>query len=469
MNTLIRGNITPEQAEEIRKALEVGYGVAPYGLVPDNLARVGGSALAFESVDRTLKVLTYREENIIFWREIPKYKAQSPVEMYITLESYGAFGNAFWGEGITPQARDSVYRRRASFMKYMGVLKEVSLPAVITPMVVEDIVARENINGILWLLRQLEWSLFYGDSKLTPSGLSQDGLEFDGLATWSENKIDLKGNQLTEEVLKESAFMVQSAWGIPNRFYTNPAVIASFASNFTNAQRVLMPTPNTVSAGVVVDVYHTPAGKLLFRGDLFLQYATIKPEDVVEGQTQENFLSISAQPSHPATAQAPVNKWNAVNPSVSSVRYKVIAVAGDNVRGRVISNVVETNPFDITDNNNVVQFDIQLTRKTEYVYVFRMDNNSGRYGLIARVSHPDMVGTTPATITIVDRNERIPNTYDGFVFELSEQTMKFAQLHDAIKINLAVVSPAFRWIILLSGGLIVFAPKRVVHIKNIGV
>lgn len=92
---------TDQDIAELSKALEAGY--------QTGAGKTGGSALRVESLEASLKVLTYTSSHIKFWKKIPKSPAYSTVEEYNQLINYGGSQNPFVQEGELPQATDTSY------------------------------------------------------------------------------------------------------------------------------------------------------------------------------------------------------------------------------------------------------------------------------------------------------------------------------------------------------------------------
>jgi len=157
------GVTTQAEVDSLNKALTAGYQVNP-------LLLTGGGAFRVESLENSLKVLTYGDQHIKFWKKIPKHPAYSTVEQYGQLIDYGRQQGAFVGEGVLPETNDSTYARQAAFVKFMGTTREVSHPMTLVNSAFGNVVARQNQDGILWLLKNLEQSLFWGQSNLVPGG-----------------------------------------------------------------------------------------------------------------------------------------------------------------------------------------------------------------------------------------------------------------------------------------------------------
>ena len=100
------------QVEDINKALSAGY---------QSPGQFGGAALRMESLEATLRIVTFTQANIKLWRALPKLPAFSTVEEYTIQSSYGADSGIFTREGELPQASDATYERKVAQVKFMGI------------------------------------------------------------------------------------------------------------------------------------------------------------------------------------------------------------------------------------------------------------------------------------------------------------------------------------------------------------
>ena len=80
--------------------------------------------------------------------------------------SYGSDGGAFTNEGELPVSADSIYRRQAQLVKYMGVVGEVTHPMQLVNTMVGNMIQRETINKTQWILRQTENALAFANSDI---------------------------------------------------------------------------------------------------------------------------------------------------------------------------------------------------------------------------------------------------------------------------------------------------------------
>ena len=88
---------TLNDVEQLNKALEAGAG---YAGAPTALT--GGGALQVESLDASLKSVTYARKDIKLWSMIAKDQAYNTIEEYNRTNAYGDQGNGFIAEGDLP-------------------------------------------------------------------------------------------------------------------------------------------------------------------------------------------------------------------------------------------------------------------------------------------------------------------------------------------------------------------------------
>ena len=139
-----------------------------YAQVGGPAAQTGGAALIPESLENTMKTLTFTEQNLVLWKDIAKVKAYSTVEEHNVINNYGEDISPFQREGVAGINTTGNYAREFAKVKCINTTREVShlLQMVNT---VEDPVALETTNGMRLLLGQTEKALFYGDSSLAPA------------------------------------------------------------------------------------------------------------------------------------------------------------------------------------------------------------------------------------------------------------------------------------------------------------
>ena len=146
------GSSSQEEVAMLNKALEA---TEITGRQTTNLTDASGAPLKVESLERTLKHLTFRESDIVLWKNLPKKAAYNTVEEYNQLASYGADRGGFTNEGELPDEEDSIYIRRAQLVKYLGVTKSVTHQMTLVNTMVGNIMERTIKDGTLLILRKL--------------------------------------------------------------------------------------------------------------------------------------------------------------------------------------------------------------------------------------------------------------------------------------------------------------------------
>jgi hypothetical protein len=433
---------------ELRKALDIGYTQPVTG--------VGFDALRVESLESTLKLLTYTATNIKLWNQIPKLDAYSTVEEYNRLLEYGSEAGAFVQSGELPPEEDSTYERADQKVKFLGTTRSVTHPATLVRTVPADLIAQETSNGALWLMGQINRALYYGDADANP-------LEWNGLAKQIQDGnghvIDLKGAPFTPEVFEEAAYLIAENFGVPAKIFTNNKPFADFSNTYNIYQRF---TPGqTGFVGTPVTGVETSSGRVTFEPDTFVK----------KGQPA-NFTtatSLKAPNAPTLTPGAPGAQVGSVFEAGDAGDYKY-AVSALNQYGESAATALSAAVtlaagqgvvLTITDGGGTVPATSYKIYRTE-------KNGTVAYSTRKVISRAKTNGVYIGTTTFTDLNLDRPNTYMGLLLDLSTQSLAFKQLSPMIKMNLAIISPAIRWMQLLYGTPIVYAPKKNVVFKNIG-
>ena len=453
--------------QNLMKALEAGYQVGA--------GKTGGSALRVESLEASLKVLTYTSSHVKFWKKIPKSPAYSTVEEYNQLTDYGGDASPFVQEGELPQATDSSYVRRMQLIKFLGTTREVTHQATLVHPAHGDLIATENQNGILWLLQQVERHLFVGDSTLAFDGESE---QWDGLDSLIDSSmiIDLEGGTLQEADIEEAANLIIENYGFPTDMFLGTRTMSDLVKTFYPRERIQMPAPMNGQIGNTVQTMATQAGVIEFNPDVFIRRTPTPPSAATSASAPATPASITA-----GTVTGSTGDHNKGAPSGTSyVSYVVTACNrfGESAptaflgaaKAMLQSEKDAGNYIPLTITNPAVIGAFP----PEYFRIYRSTASSvnavptslSSYALIAQV--PAASQAASGTTTYNDVNLILPFTSSAYLGELTPSVITFRQLMPLMKMDLAVLSPAYRWMILLYGAPILFAPKKWMRFLNIG-
>lgn len=452
-----------QQLSELRKALSAGY------QANTNFTTTGGP-LRVQSLEASLKVLTNTQRHYKFWQEVPKTPALSTVEEFNTLSQYGNDNGGFNFEGVLPQQDDSTYTRNIALVKFLGTTRQISHPMSLVKPAHGDVIALENQNGILWILRRLEAAFFGGRSTLMPGNTVQrgEGAEFNGLAAQidANNVIDLLGNPLSEEVIEEAANVVAQNYGTPTHMFLSLRAMADFAKTVYGKER-FMPQQASVDSngnlGYFIQSIVTQSGPIGLRPDVFITntptpvatvaaQAPVAPTSVTVGSptgTDGNFYKDGAGVYTYAVALG-----NNYGESAATAGNASVTLTSADLAKHVPLTVAMPTP-----GANAPQYMSIYRSQPNGAVLYRID----RVGLFT-TTYP----TVDASQTYNDVDTIMAGTSEAYLGEMSTHVLHFKQLSPLAKMDLAIVGPAYRWMILLYGMLVVYAPKKWVRFINIG-
>ncbi|MBI9086804.1 MAG: hypothetical protein JEZ11_24620 [Desulfobacterales bacterium] len=451
------------EVEDLNKALEAGHTnpVAGTG---------GGSALRVESLEASLKVLTHQAKHCAFWQKVPKLPAYSTVEEYNQLAGVGGDSGAFLPEGTLPETEDSSYNRAVELVKFMGTTRSVSHPMTLVRTSIGDVIAQENTNGILWILKNLERYLFEGNADMCYLGSATDsthreGVEFNGLGKQIDtgNILDLKGAALSEANFDTAAQMVASNYGIPTDVFYSFGAHEAFCKGVIPAERINMPTgADGITVGTNISGVNTPFGRMNLNPDVFLNTNRIAPTAATSTKAPEAPASLGAAAMAGATGV-----W-ATHGGAGTYGYSVSAVNryGESAAVAITSALVvgaddlaKASLFTITNAASI-------TNAPESYNLYKTAVNGTVKYLVARIAASSIAGS--GTTTYSETGAVMGNTSTAFIGEMTPQVLAVKQLAPLMKMDLATLAPSIRWMILCYLTFILYAPKKWVKCINVG-
>lgn len=460
------GTDSPQHVADLSKALEAGYAIS---------SQTGGSALRVESLEGSLKVVSYTAHHIKMWKKIHKSPAYSTVEEYNQLTSYGSSSNAFLREGELAPTQDSTYARATAFVKYIGVTREVTHPMTVVHPAHGDVIALENQNGILWLLQQVENALFTGDSSLAFSGESE---QWDGLDALIDptSYLDLEGDPLQEADVEEGANVLVEQYAYPTDLWLGTRVASDLVKQFYPKERFSMPAPENGRVGMNVSSVMTQAGVMELNPSVFLRRLPTPPSAATSSNAPATPTSITAVATDTDTG----NFTKGAPSGDLEYGYAVTACNrfGESAPVFIVNNAAMTaaNAADgysmaltITNAASIGTF------APEYFRIYRTaplatgtteSTAVADYSLIMQV--PADSQTASEDTEASDVNLLLPFTEIAYMGEQTPSVLTFRQLLPMMRMDLAVTSPSYRWLILMYGTPLLFAPKKWLRIINIG-
>ena len=448
------GMLSQEHVQDLNKALRAGQDI--------NAPAVGagvGFPLRVESLEATLKVLSYRMEHVRFWKGVPKLPAFNTVEEYNLLKEYGAGQAAFIDEGDLPEEDDSTYERATTLIKYLGTTRRVTHVMSLVRPAHGNVVAQETMNGTLWLLRQLEKALFFGDAAIVPQ-------HFDGLdkllvaGAPAANTIDLRGKPLTPDTVEDAVGIVVADpnFGMPTDLYCAYGPYSDLAKQFYPKERYDLPAPKDGIVGIKVTHFQSQAGPIAFQPDVFV------PNGPRETAPVAGSGPAAKRPNAPTVVAAPPAHSNAASKFVAddagTYFYQVTAVnkSGESAptrfpaAGTVTVAAGDRVSMTVGDGGQgTTGYKIYRTKKGgSTAYYLRSIARSG------------------ATQVLTDDNQDLPATSKAWLCQMNLEGLSFKQLAPFSRIPLSTIDTSLRWMQILYGSPTVYAPGKFVRVINVG-
>jgi len=447
------------EVESLNKALEAGHEISPSS---------GGGALRVESLEASLKVLTHQAKHCAFWGKVPKTPAYSTVEEYNQLSGVGGESGAFLPEGTLPETEDSSYNRAVELVKFMGTTRSVSHPMTLVKSSIGDVIAQENANGILWILKNLEQGLFNGDADMCYGGSATDsthreGVEFNGLGKQIDagNVIDIKGATLSEANFDFAAQQIASNYGNPTDVFYSFGAHEAFSKSVIPAERINMPTSaQGIDVGTNVRGVNTPFGRLQLNPDVFLNANKIAPSSSTAPKAPEAPASLAA-----AVMDGDDGVWTG-HGGIGTYSYAVSAVNryGESVATAITDDlVVATGSLGTT---LTITNAAAITNAPEYYNLYKTVADGSMKYFIKRIAANSQ--NASGTTTYRETGYLVANTSTAYIGELSPQVVSVKQLAPLMKMDLATLAPSIRWMILCYMTFILYAPKKWVKLINVG-
>lgn len=448
--------------------------------------------LKVESLERTLRLLDFRQKDVKLWGAIPKLNAQNTVEEYIQLESYGTDRGGFYAEGALSDVEDSKYRRKAELVKYIQVTGEVTYQAQLVRSYV-DAMRKEVENKTMWIIRKVDESLTKASSSIIPqefNGLYDQHQSVGGatgdlyadLDAYQDSAaiIDLRGASLTQSTLEDAAINVDAAFGNVDSLFAPPAVIAGLAKDYYERQRFLQSGAGfRGTIGVNPKAIDTTFGSVNLMHDKFMKKDPAKRlSDSASSAKAPNAPTAVSQGLTGADSGSRFAAGEVHTGELGTVFYAVSAINRYGESGlTVLNNTVKitltaAQSVDLkwTDGGGANAATGYVVYRSKVTSASNATTESVVFYPIFKVSTSDVAsGYDGGAATFVrDRNRFLPDTEEGFVTEMVDDVLSFKQLAPISKLDLAVLAMSRRFITFLFGTPILYTPKKMVRFINVG-
>jgi hypothetical protein len=437
-----------------------------------------GGVLQAESLETTLKSVTFDMKNLKLWPSVSVDKAYNLFEQYNRLIAYGSDSAPYIGEGGAPQEEDSTYVRDGQKIVFFGTRRRVSHQMTLVRVTVGDIVAQQAKEGTMHLLKNVEREMYWGhghfmnpltgamngaDGDLPVNSIAMSGLlkqlqkgdkdaqmqSGDFLGYGDSNSIaqDLAGQVMAQDDIERLAVIALENFGAPDQLHIEPAALSAFVKQFYPQFRSAPGLANQ-TVGYDVSKVQTTAGAVDLKPNLFL-----RPRAGVRA------LAVSASaPAASFTATA-VAAAGGTGYLAGTYQVKVTAV---NDSGE--SSPVASAPCVLGSAKDIkvtIGGTIPAGVKFFKLYISAAGGAAGTEkfaGNWANAGAGDYISS----------QAKIAGLGEAFLLDMSAECMRFKQLAPLSKINFAIVTTALEFAIVMYGALFVYTPRFNCLFRNLG-
>lgn len=440
--------------------------------------------LKVESLEKTLKLLEYRPNDIKLYQAIPKMTAYNTVEEFLQLQSYGTDRGGFYDEGELSDVEDSKYVRRAEKIKYIQVTGEVTMQAQMVRSYV-DAMRKEVENKMMWVTRKVNTSLVKADEDIIPqefNSLYKQHASIGGTPEFlypnfegyynSGVVVDLRGASIKQKDIEAGAVIVDSNYGTANVLFAPTTIISVLSQDYYERQRIMYGGGNSGSqTGLGIDITDigTTLGRIKLMADKFMK--------ADPARTTADAATSSKAPAAPATlaaalvadinskyqtaevgnvfyAASAINRWG--ESALTPIGSAVTTVVGDGV------NLTITPGTGANAANGYV------------IYATKVTTASSSTGLtffpLFKVSETNRINglNGGAAGVIRDLGYFLPDTEQAFITQMDDEVLSLKQLAPISKLDLAIISMSRRFICFNFVVPNLYAPKKFVRYINAG-
>ena len=445
------------------------------------------SALQVQSMETTLVNLTFKDQELTLWRDIPKAAAKQLVEEYAVMLAYGD-QEGFVGQMESPLESDPIFKRGFGTVKYVRQQWRVSdVSGMVDTILSSEIAAKQAATRRL--LRDINRRLYSGNSTLVDA-------QFDGFETIikangaTTNVIDARDG-ITQKTFDDAAEVVRNNLGVVEGagLYMSPAGVNTLSQVLKvgpalASQRVIQGDASkggAVGIGLAVDRIFTNFGTIQIKTDIFIgtEYEgrgvpqindSTNPGTFVEGPTS---VRAPSTPTFTATVTgAPVtgSKFSNTGVRPAGVVYNYRVAAGNQYGLSVAAQPVVSSAITVAGQGVSIAITPaagNLYPATYYEIYSEKVSANGDYKLLGRIA-----ANGAAAVTFVDSNLVIPGTTKMFLlpFQSSggeDRTAVFKRLAPLYNKPLAPIDMTKRGILNLMGMPLYYAPRRFVLIENV--
>ena len=442
--------------------------------------RSGGSALAVENLDRTLKIVTFGLDSLTIWKDIAKERITQLTQEYNVQSSYGVTGSPFFQMGQTPEESLAKYDREVARLKYLGTYGQVMHDISLITGAHGDVVGREVKNKTIELLQSNERQIWLAENSI--QDLEYDGIQkqievksddqtykmanFAGYQNTEDSvifdarKSDSEGGQLDPKNVEKACLLSHINAGAARDLYLSSATYSDFSTRFFEKQRLLpgqvLSTGHRVKTHAgILDASYKPSSFLLPKiSPLKGKYVEDSSKSDMENN---NTVSFTAAPALEAAG-------GHFEGASQAYQYQVAEVTAKGERAAVLLEDSGGTDEITVEANNVVNLLVKTSADTIFLNLYRSKSGEKDFRFIKRAK---VVKEAATVVKITDDGSKVPGTSTAFLMQMDPDVVCWKQLGPLMKFDIAVLGTAYRWLQLLYGTPLVMAPRKNVIMKNL--
>lgn len=436
------GNV--ETLENLQKALSAGSGV-------DASSFTGGRALIPESLENTLVNVLWSQDEARLFQRIKKKPISSPVHQWDKRTAVGASDGAWVPEAGTSTEADQTIARVYKTAKYLQTLRKATLQATLSNMIEPAMTLQQNA-GALWIIREVEKAMFYGNSSFVSE--QPDGLlaQID-----SDNVLDVRGasadSAIFETKLNESTRMIREQYGKASLVLMSPMVMQDVQALIRD--RIRFEAGNAGYGTGVYNRYPTPFGELELLDDVF----------ITEGGAPAASTITASRPGTPtedvaAAAAGTGSSFTAADEG--DYFYKIEAI---NKYGA--SAALTCTEVTVAAGESVT---ISVGYGDPVPTAFKVYRSKKDAGVATDCRYLKTVAATGDPTVITDDNSDLPGTSQAFILTMDQvyDAIEWFQFLPLMKFDLYPTNAAvYPFLMLLFGALALKKEEQHAYIKNI--
>lgn len=473
LSGLDQGIVSQADVENLNKAITAGYGGAGK---PTDLTY--GGVLQAESLEATLKSVTFDMKNLKMWPAISVDKAYNLFEQYNRLISYGSDSAPYIGEGGAPIEEDSTYVRDGQKIVFFGTRRKVSHQMTLVRTTVGDIVAQQAKEGTMHLLKNVEREMYWGHAHFinrldgsnsgSPNDLPQNSIamsgvlqqlkkgdsdvlmrsgDFEGYGDAQSISQDLGGNVIAQDDIERLAVIALENFGSPSELHIEPSALSAFVKQFYPQFRSA-PGLSGQTVGYDVNKMTTTAGAIDFKPNLFLRPRA--------GARALSVSALAPQPGALAVAGSNTGSGSALLAGVYKIKVTLVNDAGESIP-------VQASDATLLAGENITLTVTGMPAGVKYMKAY-ISAPGGALGSEKFAGNFANAGNT----TYVLAGRKQAGLGEAFLLDMSAECMKFKQLAPLSKINFAIVTTALEFAIVMYGALFVYTPRFNCLFENVG-